>query len=191
MGPVPSVRTVDGATGMADIRRSPHRFGPDNRGGPAPHDGIHALRLEQTLFGATFQNPVLLAAGTCGFGRELADIIDLDRLGGFVTKSVTAEARAGKRGAPGRPNFTAGMVNSIGLAKPGCGARAIGCVLPWLQGQRAARAGPDQRSRVTRSKSTSPWWTQLAGEDGFLGFELNLSCPNVGGVPFALDPGGH
>ena len=54
-------------------------------------------RLSQTLFGATFHNPVLLAAGTCGFGEELEDALDLEALGGIVTKSVTLEPRAGNR----------------------------------------------------------------------------------------------
>jgi len=47
------------------------------------------------LFGAHFRNPVLLAAGTCGFGKEVASVIDLGVLGGMVTKSVTLEPRSG------------------------------------------------------------------------------------------------
>ena len=50
------------------------------------------------FLGTTFQNPVLLAAGTAGFGREVASVIDLDALGGIVTKAVTPEPR---RGHPG------------------------------------------------------------------------------------------
>jgi dihydroorotate dehydrogenase (NAD+) catalytic subunit len=45
--------------------------------------------LRQELFGVTFQNPVLLASGTCGYGEEYADIIAVDELGGMVTKAVT------------------------------------------------------------------------------------------------------
>ena len=56
------------------------------------------MKLDVHLFGTRFQNPVLLAAGTCGFGRELADAVDIERLGGFVTKSVTLEPRAGNPG---------------------------------------------------------------------------------------------
>ena len=53
------------------------------------------MRLSQTLFGATFHNPVLLAAGTCGFGEELSDALDVEALGGIVTKSGDAGASAG------------------------------------------------------------------------------------------------
>jgi len=50
------------------------------------------------LFGTTFQNPILLASGTAGFGRELDHVIDLDLLGGLVTKAVTPEPRQGHAG---------------------------------------------------------------------------------------------
>jgi dihydroorotate dehydrogenase (NAD+) catalytic subunit len=139
------------------------------------------------LFGTTFQNPVLLAAGTCGFGRELEEVVDLEALGGLVTKSVTREPRQGNP-APRVTEFGAGMLNSIGLANPGMAA--VGREqLPWL-------ARNLRRARV---------WVSVAGHrpeeypavvghldpgDGFVGFELNLSCPNDserGGLPFALD----
>ena len=45
--------------------------------------------------GITFPNPILLASGTAGFGRELAGVVALDRLGGLVTKAVSLEPRAG------------------------------------------------------------------------------------------------
>lgn len=140
------------------------------------------------VFGATFQNPVLLAAGTCGFGMELADVVDLDGLGGFVTKSVTLEPRAGNP-APRVTEFAGGMMNSIGLANPGLeGTRAD--KLPWIREHiRRARvfvsvAGHSEREFLTLVK-------ELDGEEGFLGFELNLSCPNDtrrDAPPFALDP---
>ncbi|MCH7684402.1 MAG: dihydroorotate dehydrogenase, partial [Gemmatimonadetes bacterium] len=47
------------------------------------------------VFGTSFQNPVLLAAGTAGFGREVAGVIDLERLGGVITKAVSPEPRHG------------------------------------------------------------------------------------------------
>jgi dihydroorotate dehydrogenase (NAD+) catalytic subunit len=45
-------------------------------------------RLARDVFGRHFQNPLLLASGTAGFGQELAGIVDLERLGGLVTKAV-------------------------------------------------------------------------------------------------------
>ena len=68
--------------------------------------------------GLEFQNPVLLAAGTAAYGRELADLIRLDALGGIVTKAVSPEPRAGAP-APRVAEFDGGMINAVGLANPG------------------------------------------------------------------------
>jgi len=74
--------------------------------------------LSRTVFGRRFQNPLVLAAGTAGFGRELDGVVDLDRLGGLVTKAVSLAPRDGN--APPRvAEFRGGMLNSIGLANPG------------------------------------------------------------------------
>ncbi len=146
------------------------------------------MRLDIELFGTVFQNPVVLAAGTCGFGRELVDVLDLDALGGFVTKSVTLEARKGNP-APRVAEFRAGMVNSVGLANPGM-EETRRDRLPWIRDNvRRARvfvsiAGHhvEEYHRLVEG---------LDAADGFVGFEVNLSCPNDlrrGGPPFALDP---
>lgn len=146
------------------------------------------MTLHQRLFGTEFQNPVLLAAGTCGFGEEVSEVIELDSLGGLVTKSVTLEPRGGNP-APRVAEFRAGMLNSIGLANPG--ARAVReHRLPWLR-ERIRRA----RILVSVAGHSVEEFVQvvqlLDDADGFVGFELNLSCPNDarrGGLPFALDP---
>ena len=83
-----------------------------------------------SAFGTTFQNPILLAAGTAGFGRELADVVHLDGLGGLVTKSVSPEPRHGHP-SPRVAEFPGGMLNAIGLANPGVEAVAT-TDLPWL-----------------------------------------------------------
>jgi dihydroorotate dehydrogenase (NAD+) catalytic subunit len=140
--------------------------------------------LARTVFGIEFQNPVLLAAGTCGFGRELAEVVDLESLGGFVIKSITPEVRGGNP-APRVAEIPGAMLNSIGLANPGVEA-ACTDKLPWLRDNiRKARvlasvAGHtvDDYVRVVE---------RMEAEEGFVAFELNLSCPNVGGLPFALD----
>ena len=82
------------------------------------------------LFGTSFQNPVLLASGTAGFGREVSGVIDLDALGGIVTKAVTPEPRRGAR-APRVAEFAGGMLNAVGLANPGLDA-VREHELPWL-----------------------------------------------------------
>jgi dihydroorotate dehydrogenase (NAD+) catalytic subunit len=144
--------------------------------------------LAQELFGAQFQNPVLLAAGTCGFGQELAEVVDLDGLGGFVTKSVTLEPRQGNP-APRVAEFAGGMLNSVGLANPGLDATRRD-KLPWI----AAHVTRAQVLVSLAGHAVEEFFRLVEGLDasaGFLGFELNLSCPNDakrGGPPFALDP---
>ena len=141
------------------------------------------MKLSQTLLGAEFQNPVLLAGGTAGYGRELDGILDLDALGGLVTKAVTPEPRSGN--PPLRATeYGAGMMNSIGLANVGLDAfRAE--KLPWLRDRLTA-------AKVlinVAGKTVEDYLTVIDGlddEDGFLGYELNVSCPNVkeGGAVF-------
>ena len=146
------------------------------------------MRLSQNLFGATFHNPVLLAAGTCGFGEEFKDALDLRSLGGIVTKSVTLEPRVGN---PPPRVVEAGnaMLNSVGLANPGL-ERVCSEKLPRMREHLSgiqvfvSVAGhiPDEYWRIVEG---------LESVGGFLGYELNLSCPNdarLGGLPFALDP---
>ncbi|KPK79167.1 MAG: dihydroorotate dehydrogenase [Gemmatimonas sp. SM23_52] len=141
--------------------------------------------LGQTVFGVKFKNPVLLASGTCGYGEEYADIIDVDQLGGIVTKAVTLEPRAGN--PPCRISETpAGMINSIGLANVGLEAFKRE-KLPWLrENLREAKVlvnvagwSVDDYVRVVSG---------LDDADGFLGYEINVSCPNVeGGTMFGTD----
>jgi dihydroorotate dehydrogenase (NAD+) catalytic subunit len=140
-------------------------------------------RLSRTVFGRTFQNPLLLAAGTAGFGRELAGVVDLERLGGLVTKAVSTEPRQGNR-PPRVAEFPGGMLNSVGLANPGLAAvRAE--YLPWL-------AANVRRVQVLVNvvgftvEEYADVVSGLDGAGGVAGFELNLSCPNTsaGGIEF-------
>src|SRR5690606_7197117 len=86
--------------------------------------------LSGVVDGLSFQNPVLLAAGTAAYGREVADVIDLESLGGLVTKAVSLQPRAGA--APLRVGeFRGGMINAVGLANPGVD-RVLAEDLPWL-----------------------------------------------------------
>ena len=146
------------------------------------------MLLSQTLFGGTFRNPVLLAAGTCGFGEELRDALDLEALGGIVTKSVTLEPRAGNP-APRVVEAGNAMLNSVGLANPGL-ERVCSEKLPWMREHLASI----QVLVSVAGHTTDEYWRIVEGLEsvgGFLGYELNLSCPNdtrLGGLPFALDP---
>jgi dihydroorotate dehydrogenase (NAD+) catalytic subunit len=143
--------------------------------------------LARTVFGRSFQNPLILAAGTAGFGRELAGVLDLERLGGLVTKAVSRSPRAGN--APPRvAEFRGGMLNSVGLANPGLD-HVLRDELPWL-GANARRA----QVLVNVVGFTVEEYAEVAaGLDGVAGIaalELNLSCPNTsaGGIEFGADP---
>ena len=63
-----------------------------------------------------FQNPILLAAGTAAYGEELDEVVNLDRLGGVITKAVSLEPRFGAP-APRVAEFDGGMINAVGLAR--------------------------------------------------------------------------
>ena len=138
------------------------------------------------LWGATFQNPVLLAAGTAGFGREVDGVIDLDRLGGIVTKAVTPEPR---RGAPGPrvAEFRGGMLNAIGLANPGLDA-VVAHDLPWLT-SRLTHARILVNVAGARMEDYVAVLERLNGAAGVTAFEINASCPNTsaGGLEFGAD----
>jgi len=141
------------------------------------------------LFGATFQNPILLAAGTAGFGRELDDVIDLDMLGGIVTKAVTPEPRQG-HAALRVAEFRGGMLNAVGLANPGVRAVAEH-ELPWLA-RRLRRA----RIIVNVAGATVEDYVRVIERlddlEAIAAFEINASCPNTsaGGLEFGSEAGG-
>lgn len=146
-----------------------------------------ASHLSRTVFGRQFQNPLVLAAGTAGFGRELDGIMDLDRLGGLVTKAVSLAPRHGN--APPRvAEFRGGMLNSVGLANPGLDiVRAE--LLPWLATHvRRAQVLVNVVGFITEEYAQVV--AGLDGVPGVAGFELNLSCPNTsaGGIEFGADP---
>jgi dihydroorotate dehydrogenase (NAD+) catalytic subunit len=138
------------------------------------------------VFGARFRNPVLLAAGTAGMGQEVARVIDLDALGGLVTKSVSVEPRAGNP-APRVAELRGAMLNSVGLANPGLEVFQRE-VLPWL-----TRHVGSTRVLVSVVGRTVDDFVAvvraLANEPVVTAFELNVSCPNVraGGVEFGAD----
>ncbi len=139
--------------------------------------------LVRTVFGRHFQNPVLLAAGTAGFGRELDGVVDLERLGGLVTKAVSLEPRHGNR-PPRVAEYRGGMLNSVGLANPGLAA-VREQHLPWLAG-RLRRAQVLINVVGFTAEEYGEVVSGLDGLPGVAGFELNLSCPNTsaGGIEF-------
>jgi dihydroorotate dehydrogenase (NAD+) catalytic subunit len=140
-----------------------------------------------SFLGVEFQNPVLLASGTAGFGQEIAGVVDVDALGGIVTKAVTPEPRRGHPG-PRVAEFRGGMLNAVGLANPGLDQVARH-ELPWLAANlRRARvlvnvagATVDDYVRVVE---------RLTPLGAITAFEINASCPNTaaGGLEFGAEP---
>jgi dihydroorotate dehydrogenase (NAD+) catalytic subunit len=143
-------------------------------------------RLAVEVAGLTFRNPVLLAAGTAAYGREIAGVVDLGSVGGLITKAVSVEARRGAP-APRVSDFGAGMINAIGLANPGV-EEVRARELPWL----AANA-PGLRVIVNVVGNLAEEFAEVIARlddaPAVDAFELNVSCPNVktGGTEFCAD----
>lgn len=141
--------------------------------------------LSIEIAGIKMKNPVMVASGTFGFSAEYQEILDINKLGAIVTKSITLKPREGN--PPPRVAETAsGMLNSIGLQNDGVEA-FLKDTLPTL------------------SKFDTPLIVNIAGETvaenvelaqiltkqpAVKGIEVNISCPNVkkGGMAFGIDP---
>jgi dihydroorotate dehydrogenase (NAD+) catalytic subunit len=130
------------------------------------------------------RNPVLVAAGTFGYGVEYTDEVEVNRLGAICSKGTTLHPRAGN--APPRVAETpGGLLNSIGLQNPGVNAVLEKYADRWATWDvpvivNVAGESVEDYAEVAR---------RLDGRPGVSGIELNISCPNVGagGLQFALD----
>ncbi len=137
--------------------------------------------LSVKIAGVEFSNPVLVASGTFGYGEEYNSLIDLSKLGGIITKSITLEPREGN--PPPRTFETpSGMLNAIGLANVGV-EKFIEEKLPFLVSLKTRVivnvAGSTVREYVEVVK-------RLHRAEGIDMLEINISCPNVkeGGIAF-------
>ena len=144
-----------------------------------------SVDMKVEFAGITLKNPVTLASGTCGYADELAPFMDLGRLGGLVTKSITPLPRKGNP-TPRIVETAAGMLNAIGLANLGLDG-FIREKIPVLETLDTAVfvnvAGQTIDDYVLVTE-------RLADQKAIAGFELNISCPNVkeGGITFGKDP---
>ncbi len=151
--------------------------------------GRSAASLTVSLGSLRLANPVLVASGTFGYASELAGLVDVARLGGIVTKTVTVKPRPGNP-PPRIVETPAGMLNAIGLQNVGID-RFVTEKLPYL-------ATVDPVVLVSIMGYTTGEFVALAerldGLPGVDGLELNLSCPNVaysaggGAKMFAHEP---
>jgi dihydroorotate dehydrogenase (NAD+) catalytic subunit len=145
----------------------------------------HDPRLAVEIAGVRFNNPVIGASGTFGYGIEFAEIIDLNRLGGFVTKGLSARPLAGNP-PPRIVETYGGMLNAIGLQN--IGARAfIEYKLPLIRRYDtriiANVFGYSDEDYIEAIKI-------LNDGEGISLYELNISCPNVkeGGILIGNSP---
>jgi len=142
----------------------------------------HAGTSGVTLAGVSLRNPVVLAAGTCGYADEMADVLDLSKVGAVITKSITPEAREGN--APWRIVGTdRGMLNAIGLANVG--------LETFLREKTPKAAGVSTVVIASAAGHSVEDYVKVAGAlDGtFPAIELNVSCPNTkDGLVFGEDP---
>lgn len=174
----------DGPKWTADPRPRTTDQGPRTKdNGPRTSDFVP--QLDTTIAGIHFQNPVLTASGTFGYGQEFAHLIDLNQLGGIVVKGISAEPMSGN--PPPRIYETeSGMLNAIGLQNVGA-KKFLEEKLPFLRSLRA-------RCVVNVFGYSTEDYVRaievLNSGDGIDAYELNISCPNTrcGGMIYGNDP---
>ena len=136
--------------------------------------------LQVKIAGVAFENPLIAASGTFGFGREYQEFYPLSTLGGISCKGITLQERPGNP-PPRIAETPSGMLNSVGLQNPGVD-HFIEEDLPWLKQQGtvviANIAGNTQQDYCRMAEKLSESDVDMV--------ELNISCPNVkhGGVAF-------
>lgn len=140
--------------------------------------------LSVTIAGVRFQNPVIAASGTFGYGSEYADLVDVNALGGICSKGLTLEPRAGNTGNR-LVETPSALINSIGLENPGIPhfiEHELPSMLEFKAVTLANLSGSSEETYVEGAK--------LLDATDVPVIELNISCPNVkcGGMAFGLNP---
>lgn len=136
--------------------------------------------LSVKIAGVKFNNPLIAASGTFGFGREYGEFYPLEKFGGISCKGITLERRSGNP-PPRIAETPSGILNAVGLQNPGVDA-FIKDDLPWLKRQNtvviANIAGNTQEEYCEMAEKL--------GDSDVDMIEMNISCPNVksGGVQF-------
>jgi dihydroorotate dehydrogenase (NAD+) catalytic subunit len=132
------------------------------------------------------RNPILVASGIIGFGKEYESLVDLERIGGIVTKTVTLRPRAGNP-PPRVVETVAGMLNSIGIENPGL-AGYFEQKVPILRELPCARIVSVEGEDVGEFEELVRGVDRSGVADAI---EVNISCPNVGphGMRYSTDAG--
>ena len=141
--------------------------------------------LKVSIGNITFNNPIWVASGTFGYGTEAPELIDINKLGAIVTKSITRQPREGNP-PPRIVETPSGMINSIGLANIGV-EKYIKEMLPIYEDLSTKIimniAGTDISEYVGILELMESHSSNITG------YEINISCPNVkkGGMEFGVD----
>ncbi len=130
-------------------------------------------RLETVFAGAAFKNPVALASGTCGFGREFNEYFDIQKLGGLCSKGLTLHPCLGNDGI--RVWETAsGVMNSVGMENPGI-QHFIDCDLERMNALDLVNIV----NMGGHSEEDYLEGVELLNQHPLDLLELNISCPNT------------
>jgi dihydroorotate dehydrogenase (NAD+) catalytic subunit len=151
----------------------------------AGNDEQFSPLIDIDVAGIHFENPVLTASGTFGYGQEFAQLIDLDQLGGICVKGISADPMEGNP-SPRIYETEAGMLNAIGLQNVGA-ERFLAEKLPFLRTLRT-RCIVNVFGYSTEDYVRT---IEILNEgEGIHGYELNISCPNTrcGGMVYGNDP---
>ena len=146
---------------------------------------LNLSNLEISIGKVTFKNPIWVASGTFGYGTEASELIDVNRLGAIVTKSITRQPREGNP-PPRIVETPSGMINSIGLANIGV-EKYIKEMLPVYENLSTKIimniAGTDMYEYIEILELMENISSNISG------YEINISCPNVkkGGMEFGVD----
>ncbi len=145
---------------------------------------MNKIDLSVKIGSLTLRNPIMLASGTVGYGNEMSEFTDLNKLGGIVTKSLSLKPRKGN--PPQRIVETpAGMLNAIGLANVGVEV-FLKEKIPFLKQFDVPLICNIAASTIEEYVECTKILTE---EETIKAFEINISCPNVreGGLLFGND----
>lgn len=142
------------------------------------------MNMQANLNGLILKNPITMASGTFGFGREFEDYFDIGILGAISVKGLTLEPRLGNA-VPRLADTPMGIINSVGLQNPGIHS-FIKNEIPYLRRF-------DTKIIVNINGNTLEEYTAMAAllkDEDVDSIELNISCPNVkcGGMAFGTNP---
>ena len=132
-----------------------------------------------------FKSPIIAASGTYGYGDEVKSFVDLSKIGGVITKSITLNPRLGNN-SPRIIESKSGMLNSIGLANIGV-EKFCSEKLPLLNKINTHFIVSVAGSEISNYIQVISKIEQSEGNH--IGYEINISCPNVkeGGMSFGVD----